>query len=102
MALSPGKTEVSIPQDVIRCLAERGLKHLYIDGGKTIQGFLREGLIQRLIITQVPILIGTGIPLFSSLLRAIRLRHIETRRFENGLVQNKYEIEAIAAGDNQQ
>lgn len=80
------------PREVVRHLAERGLKHLYIDGGKTIQGFLNEGLIKQLIITKVPILIGSGIRLFSSLPRDVRLRHIETRQFENGLVQSKYEV----------
>lgn len=80
------------PQEVVRRLAERGFKHLYIDGGKTIQGFLSEGLIKQLIITKVPILIGTGIPLFSSLPHDVRLHHLETRQFENGLVQSKYEV----------
>lgn len=80
------------PQEVVRRLAELGYKHLYIDGGKTIQGFLREGLIQQLIITTVPILIGTGIPLFSSLPHDVRLHHLGTRQFENGLVQSKYEV----------
>jgi dihydrofolate reductase len=80
------------PREVVRCLSERGFKHLYIDGGKTIQAFLREGLIQKLIITKVPILIGTGIPLFGSLPHDVRLHHLETRQFEDGLVQSKYEV----------
>lgn len=80
------------PQEVVSCLAERGFKHLYIDGGKTIQGFLSKGLIKQLIITKVPILIGTGIPLFSSLPHDVKLHHLETRQFENGLVQSKYEV----------
>jgi dihydrofolate reductase len=80
------------PQEVVRCLSERGFNHLYIDGGKTIQAFLREGLIQQLIITQVPILIGTGIPLFSSLPHDVKLHHFETRQFKNGLVQSQYEV----------
>ena len=80
------------PQEVVSCLAERGFKRLYIDGGKTIQGFLSEGLIKQLIITKVPILIGTGIPLFSSLPHDVKLHHRETRQFENGLAQSKYEV----------
>jgi dihydrofolate reductase len=80
------------PREVVRRLAERGFGHLYVDGGKTIQGFLGEGLIQRLIITKVPVLIGTGIPLFGPLPHDVRLRHIETRQFENGLVQSEYEV----------
>jgi dihydrofolate reductase len=80
------------PREVARRLAERGFRHLYIDGGKTIQGFLREGLVQRLIITKVPILLGTGLPLFGPLPHDVRLRHLETRQFENGLVQSTYEV----------
>lgn len=83
------------PREVVRRLAERGFGHLYVDGGKTIQGFLGEGLIQRLIITRVPVLIGTGIPLFGPLPHDVRLRHVETRQFDNGLVQSEYEV----AGD---
>ncbi len=80
------------PREVVRRMAERGLKHLYIDGGKTIQGFLSAGLINELIITKVPILLGSGIPLFGPLPNDVRLRHIGTRQFENGLVQSRYEV----------
>jgi dihydrofolate reductase len=80
------------PHEVIQRLTEREFKHLYIDGGKTIQGFLREGLINELIITKVPILIGSGIPLFGPLTHDIKLRHLESKRFYNGLVQDKYEV----------
>ncbi len=82
----------SSPKEVVRRLAERGFKHLYIDGGKTIQGFLREGLIDRIIITRIPILLGTGIPLFGPTQHDIKLRHIETRQFESGLVQSRYDV----------
>jgi dihydrofolate reductase len=80
------------PQEVVFRLSKRGFQHLYIDGGKTIQWFLSEGLIQQLIITKVPILIGSGIPLFGSLPHDIRLHHLETRQFKNGLVQSKYKV----------
>ncbi|GJL60984.1 MAG: deaminase reductase [Nitrospirales bacterium] len=80
------------PHEVVQRLAGRGWRHLYIDGGKTIQGFLREDLIHRLIITTVPILLGTGIPLFGPLSREIHLQHLETRPFANGLVQSHYEV----------
>jgi dihydrofolate reductase len=80
------------PQTVIHNLAARGFEHLYIDGGKTIQGFLKEGLIQQLIMTKVPILIGAGIPLFGSIPHDVKLRHVRTRSFGNGLVQSEYEV----------
>jgi dihydrofolate reductase len=82
------------PAEIVSRLAAGGAKHLYIDGGITIQQFLRAGLIQRLIITRVPVLIGEGIPLFSSLRHDIRLRHIGTKHYPSGLVSSEYEVEA--------
>src|SRR5947208_12825095 len=51
------------PADIVSQLEARGIQHIYVDGGLTIQRFLQAGLIHRLIITRVPVLIGTGIPL---------------------------------------
>lgn len=78
------------PAEIVARLAARGIGHVYVDGGITIQRFLREGLIQRLIVTRVPVLIGTGIPLFGPLERDIVLRHVGTRQFPGGLVQSEY------------
>jgi len=80
------------PQEVVAWLAERGLKHAYIDGGITVQRFLEAGLIQRVIITRIPVLLGSGIPLFGTLTHDIRLRHIGTRSYPSGLVQSEYTI----------
>ncbi len=82
------------PAEIVSQLAARGMHHLYIDGGITIQRFLRAGQIQRLIITRVPVLIGEGIPLFGTLPRDVRLRHVATRHYASGLVQSEYEIAA--------
>ena len=80
------------PTEIVTRLAATGAHHLYIDGGITIQRFLREGLIQRLIVTRVPVLIGDGVPLFGVLPRDIRLRHVATRHYPSGLVQSEYHI----------
>ena len=80
------------PVEIVSKLAARGMHHLYVDGGITIQRFLREGLIQRLIITRVPVLIGDGIPLFGILPRDIRLRHIATQHYPSGLVKTEYHV----------
>jgi dihydrofolate reductase len=80
------------PAEIISQLADRGFHHLYVDGGVTIQGFLRAGLVQRLTITRVPVLIGDGIPLFGSLPHDILLHHVATRQFASGLVQSEYVI----------
>ncbi len=82
------------PADIVSQLAASGVHHLYVDGGITIQRFLRAGLIQRLVITRVPVLIGDGVPLFGSLPRDIRLRHVATRHYPSGLVQSEYHVGA--------
>jgi dihydrofolate reductase len=82
------------PAEIVTRLKARGFQHAYIDGGITIQRFLAAGLILRLIITHVPILIGSGIPLFGLLPHDIILRHIATRSYKGGLVQTEYEISA--------
>jgi dihydrofolate reductase len=81
------------PAEIISRLAASGASHLYVDGGITIQEFLRAGLIQRLIITRVPVLIGDGVPLFGALPGDIRLRHIATRHYPSGLVQSEYLVD---------
>jgi len=86
------------PRAIVARLIARGVKHAYVDGGITIQRFLKAGLIERLVITRVPVLIGTGIPLFGALPRDIVLRHVATRQFASGLVQSEY-IVAAPEGD---
>ena len=78
--------------EIVSQLAATGAHHLYVDGGITIQRFLRAGLIQRLIITRVPVLVGDGVPLFGALPRDIRLRHVATRDYPSGLVQSEYQV----------
>ena len=80
------------PAEITRRLSADGAKHAYIDGGITVQGFLRARLIQRLVITRVPVLIGDGIPLFGSLPHDIQLRHVQTKSYQSGLVKSEYEI----------
>jgi len=80
------------PAEVMAHLADTGARHVYVDGGRTIQGFLRAGLIHELIITRVPVLLGAGIALFGELERDIALRHLQTRDFANGLVQSRYQL----------
>jgi dihydrofolate reductase len=80
------------PEEIVSRLSASGTQHAYIDGGITIQRFLRAGLIQRLIITRVPVLIGEGIPLFGTLPHDIRLRHVATKHYQSGLVQTEYQV----------
>jgi len=89
------------PAEIVAQLKARGSKHAYIDGGITIQRFLAAGLIDRLVITRVPILIGAGIPLFGPVPRDISLRHVATRCYSGGLVQSEYEVGAAHSGSEE-
>jgi dihydrofolate reductase len=79
------------PSEIITELKAKRFKHAYIDGGITIQRFLAAGVIDRLVVTRVPVLIGQGIPLFGPVPRDIGLRHVATRTYKGGLVQSEYE-----------
>jgi dihydrofolate reductase len=94
--LSAGVVEqmAGSPAEIVAKLAASGVKHIYVDGGITVQSFLRAGLVQRLTITRVPVLIGEGIPLFGSLPRDVRLRHVATQHYPSGLVKSEYEVAA--------
>ena len=80
------------PKELCERLANEGAKRLYVDGGKTIQGFLAEGLITDLTITVIPVVIGSGIPLFKNSGKDISLEHFATKTFDFGFVQLTYEV----------
>ncbi|WP_415062606.1 dihydrofolate reductase family protein [Bdellovibrio sp.] len=80
------------PRNLMSQLEKGGWKRVYIDGGQTIQSFLRENLITDLVITTVPVLIGEGLRLFGSLTDDISLILTKTRAFPSGLVQSEYKV----------
>lgn len=80
------------PLEVAQNLEGEGIKHAYIDGGKTIQGFLEAGLINEMTITTIPILLGEGIPLFGHLTREIKLELLDSKWYANGFVKNHYRV----------
>lgn len=79
------------PTEVAERLARKSKKHLYIDGGVTIQRFLNSGLIDELTITIIPVLLGEGIPLFSKSIPN-QLRLMDTKSASNGFVQIRYRV----------
>ena len=80
------------PNEIVKELGKKGYRNLYIDGGKTIQGFLNDGLIDNMTITTIPVLIGNGIPLFGSTDHDIDLQLIKNCSYANGIIQHKYKV----------
>jgi dihydrofolate reductase len=82
------------PRATMEMLAKEGWRRVYVDGGQIVQSFLREGLIADMVVTQVPVLIGEGRPLFGSVDGDLPLTHVMTKAFPSGLVQSFYRVEA--------
>ncbi len=78
------------PQEVLQIIHQKGYSKLYIDGGKTIQDFLKEDLVDELRITTIPILLGGGFPLFGDLAKPLEWELIESKVFLNQIVQSSY------------
>lgn len=88
------KAELSAesPLTLTERLNSEGEQSLYIDGGRLIQSFLQQGLINELTLTRIPLLLGSGIPLFGELKNDIALELIDSKSYANGFVQSHYRI----------
>ncbi len=81
------------PAGLVARLGREGFRHLYVDGGHTIQSFLRAGLLNEITLTVVPVLLGAGRPLFGSLPHDVKLTTLRSRAYEFGFVQSTYRID---------
>ena len=86
------RISASAPKDVLAELEREGWKRAYVDGGQVIQSFLREGLIEDMVLTRIPTLLGEGLPLFGALAGDIRLTHLKTTTHTSGLVESHYAV----------
>jgi len=75
---------------LVQQLSARGYSNLYIDGGSVIRSFLTEDLIDEMTITRVPVLLGSGIPLFTQLSEALAFEHQKTEVLSSALVKTQY------------
>ncbi|VVE27972.1 deaminase [Pandoraea commovens] len=82
------------PVALMQALARENVGRVYVDGGKVVQSFLRDGLIADIVVTTVPVLIGAGKPLFGALSDDVDLQLIDSQRFASGLVQSAYRVVA--------
>ncbi len=88
------KVELSraTPKEIVNTLAKRGWQRAYVDGGQILQSFLRAGLLGEIQVTQIPILLGAGRPLFGETGGDIDLKLIESRAFPSGLIDSRYKV----------
>jgi len=87
-----GKAEIvsGTLKEVLGGLHARGFHRLYIDGGQTVQAFLQEDLVDEMILTRIPVVLGGGLPLFGLLSHMLWFTHQETNVFMGQLVQSRY------------
>ncbi|MEH6745288.1 MAG: dihydrofolate reductase family protein [Maribacter arcticus] len=69
---------------------EKGFNRLYVDGGTTIRNFLKEDLIDEMVITTIPVLLGGGSSLFAELPNELKFELIGTKTYLNQITQNHY------------
>lgn len=86
------RLESGMPQEILERLATAGCRHMYIDGGITIQRFLKAKLINEITITRIPVLLGSGLPLFGNTGAEQKLKLLEAVASDNGFLQERYEI----------
>ena len=76
--------------EILDQIYEKGLNKLYIDGGTTIQNFLKEDLIDEMVLTTIPVLLGGGSPLFSELPKELKFELIKVKTYLNQVTQKHY------------
>ncbi len=86
------RIDASAPLELLEKLEAEGCRHIYLDGGQVIQSFLREGLVDDMTLTIIPVLLGQGIPLFGHLESDIKLNLLESHSWANGFTQSKYQV----------
>jgi len=92
VVLSEQLAHSPVPAALMEELAGQGVHRVYVDGGQLVQSFLRDGLVADMVITTVPVLIGSGRPLFGRLQQDVDLKLVSSCCFPSGLVQSTYRL----------
>lgn len=87
-----GKAEIvnGTPKNILHFIHKNGFGRIYIDGGQTIQSFLKEDLIDEITITRIPVILGGGFSLFGELSKPLDFELIESKVFLGQIVQDTY------------
>jgi len=87
-----GNVEITAlePKALVVELAGRGMTKLYVDGGAVVTSFLRAGLLDELITTVLPVVMGSGTKVFGEVAEPSWFEHVSSEVFDNGMVQTTY------------
>jgi dihydrofolate reductase len=85
-------TSAEPPLALLQRLGREGVQRVYVDGGLTLQSFLRAGLLDEITVTTVPVLLGQGRPLFGALAGDVALELVASRHWDFGFVQNRWRV----------
>lgn len=81
------------PADLVAAVqAQVGDGGIYVDGGTVIRSLLDAGLVDQVIVTVVPVILGEGSPLFAGALRRHQLELLGSEAYDDGLVQLRYDV----------
>lgn len=75
---------------VLEEIHKKGCLNLYIDGGITIQSFLKEDLIDEMVITTIPVLLGSGVRLFERLDSPLGFECVEIKQYLGKVGQQRF------------
>ncbi len=80
------------PTALVERLGHEGVGHIYVDGGAVVRSFLRARLVGELTLSVIPIVLGSGIPLFGNDEPGQALALEGSRSWPSGLVQLRYRL----------
>lgn len=69
-----------------------GIKHIWIDGGVTISQFLNLQIVDYMTLSVIPVILGSGMPLFNVIGKEISCCLISSQAYPSGLVQLRYNL----------
>ncbi len=78
--------------ELLAKLHQEGIQHIWIDGGVTISQFLALQMVDMMTLSIIPVILGSGIPLFNVIDKEIPLKALSSETYPSGLIQLKYEL----------
>jgi len=78
--------------ELLTRLHRDGIEHIWIDGGNTISQFLSCQMVDMMTLSIIPVILGSGIPLFNVIEKEIPCHAISSQAYPSGLAQLRYEI----------